>query len=62
MRRRVLPTIGLNRPFAATSAKTAPRDPMKYDADRAYHRGDRIRWAGKLLVHDGRQFVEDTAR
>jgi hypothetical protein len=35
---------------------------MKYDADRAYHRGDRIRWAGKLLVHDGRQFVEDTAR
>jgi hypothetical protein len=36
------------------------RDPMKYDADRTYHRGDRIRWAGKTLVHDGRQFVEPT--
>lgn len=62
MRRRVLPTIGLNRSAAASPSKPASRDAMKYDADRAYHRGDRIRWAGKLLVHDGRQFVEDTAR
>ncbi len=35
-------------------------DPMKYDADKTYHKGDVIRWAGKLMTFNGRQFVEHT--